>query len=139
MKWNKKETIRTLKYAIFAISAGIIQIVFFELLQFANKYDSNIWWKSYLISLLLSVVWNFTFNRKYTFKSANNVPIAMAKVIAYYTVFTPFSVCFGQQFLVNQLGWNGTLIEILMMVINFVTEFLYQRYFVFKNSIDTLK
>ena len=84
----------------------------------------------------MSVIWNFTFNRKFTFKSANNVPVAMAKVIAYYIVFIPFSVCLGQQYLVDVLGWNGTVIEIIMMIINFITEFLYQRFFVFKDSID---
>ena len=136
---KKVEFIRFIKYTLFAASAGIIQMVFFELLQLANNYNPNTWWKCYLISIILSVVWNFTFNRKYTFKSANNVPIAMAKTVAFYVVFIPFSVCFGQWYLVDKLSWNGTVIEIVMMVINFVTEFLYQRYFVFRDSIDTNK
>ena len=87
--------------------------------------------------LALSVIWNFTINRKFTFQSANNVPIAMLEVFAYYVVFTPFSVLFGQKYLVDQLGWDATVIEITMMAINFITEFLYQRFFVFRKSIDT--
>lgn len=134
-----KELKRTIKYGFIAISAGLIQLSSFELLQLITKYNSSFWWMNYLISLTLSVIWNFTFNRKYTFKSASNVPIAMLKVLAYYLVFTPISVCFGQMYLVEKVGLNGTLIEIIMMAINFVTEFLYQRYYVFKNSIDTSK
>lgn len=103
-KNTKKEVLRTIKYTIFAASAGAVQMIYFELLQLANKYDPATWWKSYLISIVMSVVWNFTFNRKFTFKSANNVPVAMAKVIAYYIVFIPFSVCLGQQYLVEVLG-----------------------------------
>lgn len=134
-----KELKRTIKYGFIAISAGLIQLSSFELLQLITKYNPSFWWMNYLISLTLSVIWNFTFNRKYTFKSASNVPIAMLKVLAYYLVFTPISVCFGQMYLVEKVGLNGTLIEIIMMAINFVTEFLYQRYYVFKNSIDTSK
>lgn len=134
---RKKEILRTLKYAACAVSAGVIQMASFELLQLATSYQAIFWWMNYLISLTLSVIWNFTFNRKFTFQSANNVPIAMLKVVAYYIVFTPISVCFGQMYLVDVLGWNGTVIEIVMMILNFVTEFLYQRFFVFKDSIDT--
>ena len=136
-KIDKKEVIRTIKYTLFAASAGLVQMSSFELLQLITSYNPDFWWMNYLISLLLSVIWNFTFNRKFTFQSANNVPIAMLKVLAYYAVFTPISVLFGQKYLVDELGWNGTVIEIIMMIINFITEFLYQRFFVFKDSIDT--
>ena len=134
---TKKEIGRTIKFVLFSISAGIIQFSSFELLELITHYNPDFWWMNYLISLILSVIWNFTFNRKFTFQSANNVPIAMLKVFAYYLVFTPISVLFGQKYLVDQLGWNGTVIEIIMMMINFITEFLYQRFFVFRNSIDT--
>ncbi len=134
-----KEFLRTIKFALIAISAGLIQLSSFEILQLITKHNNSFWWMNYLISLTLSVIWNFTFNRKYTFKSASNVKIAMIKVIAYYIVFTPISVCFGQMYLVNKVGLNGTVIEIIMMLINFITEYLYQRFYVFKNSIDTSK
>lgn len=132
-----KEFLRTIKFALIAISAGLIQISSFELLQLITNYNNSFWWMNYLISLSLSVIWNFTFNRKYTFKSASNVKIAMIKVIIYYLIFTPLSVCFGQMYLVNKVGLNGTVIEIIMMLINFITEYLYQRFYVFKDSIDT--
>ena len=134
-----KEFLRTIKFAIIAISAGLIQLSSFEILQLITKHNNSFWWMNYLISLTLSVIWNFTFNRKYTFKSASNVKTAMIKVIAYYIIFTPLSVCFGQMYLVNKVGLNGTVIEIIMMLINFITEYLYQRFYVFKNSIDTSK
>ena len=85
---------------------------------------------------VLSVLWNFTLNRKITFKSANNVPIAMLKVAAYYAVFTPLSTML-EHYLTTSLGWNEYLVTGINMVINFVTEFLYQRFFVFGKSIDS--
>lgn len=93
-------------------------------------------WIAYLISLVLSVLWNFTFNRKFTFKSANNVPIAMLKVAAYYCVFTPLSTWFTK-YATTDLMWNNYLVEALCMVTNFVTEFLYDRFVVFRNSMNT--
>ena len=91
-----------------------------------------------LIALVLSVVWNFTLNRKFTFKSAANVPIAMAKVLAYYAVFTPLSTLLGE-YLAGTLGWNEYLVTVINMLLNFGTEFLYQRTFVFGKSLDTGK
>ena len=99
-----------------------------ELLNFA-------WWPSYLISLILSVLWNFTLNRNFTFKSASNVPIAMAKVFAYYCVFTPLSTLFGN-YLTGSLHWNDYLVTGLNMLLNLVTEFLYQKYYVFRDSLE---
>lgn len=130
---KKKELIRTIKYALIAASAGLIQEGTFQLFQngFHWKY-----WISYGVSLVLSVIWNFTINRKYTFKSANNIPVAMLKVAAYYAVFTPVTMILGN-YLVETLGMNATVIQLLTMLLNFVTEFLYQRFFVFGKSIDT--
>ncbi len=129
---KKKELLRTLKYALVAASAGLIQIGVFTLL---NEIAGLSYWLSYLIALVLSVIWNFTINRKYTFKSANNVPIAMLKVVAYYAVFTPLSTLLENY--LTGIGWNEYLVTAINMIINFVTEFLYQRFFVFGKSIDT--
>ncbi|MBQ0111065.1 MAG: GtrA family protein [Oscillospiraceae bacterium] len=127
-----KEFIRTIKYALIAASAGVIQILTFTLLNEIAHFD---YWVSYLIALVLSVVWNFTFNRRYTFKSAANVPVAMLLVFAYYLVFTPAST-FLENYLTG-IGWNEYLVTVINMLINFVTEFLYQRFVVFRKSIDT--
>ena len=91
---------------------------------------------SYLIALVLSVLWNFTLNRNITFRAANNIPIAMLKVAAYYAVFTPLSTLLVH-YLTDRLGWNEYLVTAINMILNFVTEFLYQRFFVFGRSIDT--
>lgn len=91
---------------------------------------------SYLISLVLSVLWNFTFNRKFTFKSANNVPIAMLKVAAFYCVFTPLTTWFTK-YATGTLEWNTYLVQVLCMATNLVTEFLYDRFVVYRNSINT--
>lgn len=130
---TKAEILRTLKFIGFSISAGVIQMVSFTILYEAIHW---LWWPSYLISIILSVIWNFTFNRKFTFQSASNVPIAMMWTLIYYVAFVPVSV-FGGEALENQAGWNGTLVTALMMFVNFITEFAWQRFFVFKNSIDT--
>ena len=127
-----KEFFRFIKFLFFSISAGLIEILSFALL---NECSSLSYWPCYLIALILSVLWNFTLNRKYTFQSSNNVPIAMLKVIIYYAIFTPLSTYFGN-YLVN-IGLNEYLVTGINMVINFITEFLYQKYYVFKDSIDT--
>jgi putative flippase GtrA len=129
----KKELLRTVKYVAIAASAGVIQFLSFTLMNELIGWD---YWLSYLIALVLSVVWNFTFNRKYTFKSASNVPKAMALVFAYYCVFTPLSTL-NEHFLTTKLGWNEYLVTIINMLLNLATEFPYQRFFVFRNSIDT--
>lgn len=84
----RKEMIRTIKFVLFSASAGIIQVLSFTLMEEVLHLEH---WISYLVSLVLSVLWNFTLNRKFTFYSANNVPIAMMKVAAFYLVFTPLS------------------------------------------------
>ena len=130
---NKKEIIRTLHFVGFSISAGVIEIVTFTLL---NEFAHLPYWPCYLIALVLLVIWNFTLNRKFTFQSANNVPVAMAKVFAYYCVFTPVSTILGN-YLAETLGWNEYIVTALNMVANFVTEYLFDRFVVFRGSIDT--
>ena len=130
-----KEALRFLKFAIFSASAGLIELGCFTLL---NEITTWNYWPCYLIALLLSVLWNFTLNRKFTFHAATNIPVAMLKVLAYYAVFTPLSTLLGD-YLAETLQWNEYLVTILNMVINFVTEFLYQRFFVFGKSIDSDK
>ena len=129
----KKEILRTVKYALFAASAGLIQFGSFTLF---NEVLRLSYWISYLISLVLSVLWNFTLNRRYTFKSASNIKKAMLLVFAYYLVFTPAST-YLEHYLTDVRSWNEYLVTALNMLINFVTEFLYQRFVVFRNSIDT--
>ena len=130
---NKKELIRVIKFTLFSISAGVIELGLFTILdQFTNmKY-----WPCYLIALIASIVWNFTLNRNYTFKSATNVPVAMAKVLLFYAVFTPTTTILGN-YLAESLHWNHTLVTLINMSLNFVLEYLYDRLFVFGKSIDT--
>ena len=132
MNNKKKELIRTLKFVLFSISAGVIQIVSYTLL---TEFTGLSYWPCYLISLVLSVLYNFTINRKFTFHSAANVPIAMLKVFLYYLVFTPLSTI-GGNFLVESLGWNEYLVELLSMLLNFITEFLFTRFVVYGKQID---
>ena len=130
---RKKELIRSLKFLCFSLSAGVIQIVTFTLLNELVRWP---YWPCYLIALVLSVVWNFTMNRRYTFQSANNVPKAMAQVFGFYCVFTPVSTLLGS-YLADTLLWNEYLVTILNMVSNFVLEYLFDRLVVFRKSIDT--
>lgn len=129
-----KEFLRLIKFVLFSISAGVIQIGSFAL--FTNVFKSWSYWPCYLTSLLLSIVWNFTLNRKFTFKSAANVPVAMLKTLLFYAVFTPVTTVLGE-YLVETLLWNEYIVTILNMLANFALEFLYQRFFVFGRTIDT--
>ena len=130
---RKKELMRSLKFLLFSISAGVIQILSFTLL---NELAHLPYWVSYLIALVLSVIWNFTLNRRFTFRSANNVPVAMLKVAAYYAVFTPLSTLL-EKYLTETVGWNEYLVTLINMVLNFVTEYLFDTFVVFRGSIDT--
>lgn len=133
MSDKKKETLRAIKFVLFSISAGLIQAVSIWLLETFTRFPS---WLCYLIGLVLSVLWNFTLNRKFTFKSAANVPVAMLKVAAYYAVYAPLSTL-GVKFLTEKCLWPPILSDGLAMALNLVTEFLYQRFFVFGKSLDT--
>jgi len=130
---KKNEVIRLIKFVFFSISAGLIEMGSFALL---TENTALSYWPRYLIALILSVLWNFTLNRKFTFKSAANVPIAMAKVAVYYMIFTPLSTILGN-YLTGILLWNDYIVTALNMIINFVTEYLYQRFFVFGKTIDS--
>ena len=130
---SKEELIRSLKFLLFSISAGVIELVAFSLL---NELTHWSYWPCYLIALVLSVLWNFTLNRRYTFQSANNVPRAMALVFGFYCVFTPLSTLLGS-YLADTLAWNEYLVTALNMAANFVLEYLYDRLVVFRKSIDT--
>lgn len=121
-----------LKFTLFSISAGVIQTVSFALL---NELLDWPYWPSYLIALTASVVWNFTFNRRYTFKSAANVPVAMAKVAGFYAVFTPLSTWLGQ--LAENAGVNEYIILFVTMVCNLVLEFLFCKLVVYRNQENT--
>lgn len=129
---NKKEIIRVLKFTLFSASAGIIQAASFTLMNEVFRWN---YWVCYLSALTLSVLWNFTLNRKFTFHAANNIPIAMLKVAVYYAIFTPLSTWGGNT--LTLLGWNEYLVLALSMLTNFATEFLYNRFVVFRGSIDT--
>ena len=132
----KAELLRSAKFVLFSISAGLIQVVSFALL---NELLHISYWVSYLVSLVLSVLWNFTLNRKYTFRSANNVPVAMLQVAGFYLVFTPLSTWWTAVLTEPAYGimLDEYLVLIGTMLINFVTEFLFDRFIVFGKSIDS--
>ena len=130
---KRKEILRVIKFVLFSVSAGIIEIVSFTLLTQLTYWQ---YWPRYLIALVLSVLWNFTLNRKFTFKSANNVPLAMMKILAFYCVFTPVTTILGN-YLAENLGWNEYLVTGLNMLMNITTEYLYDRFVVFGKTIDT--
>lgn len=129
---KKKEIWRVVKFTLFSISAAVVQIGSFTILNelvFKSGY-----WIQYIISVVLSVIWNFTLNRNFTFKSASNIPIAMTKSLLFYVVFIPITA-FGGEWLESYV--NEYIILIATMVLNFVGEYLYQRFYVFKDSIET--
>jgi len=130
---DHKELTRGVKFILFSISAGVIEFASFALLDGVTWWP---YWPKYLIALVLSVLWNYTLNRWFTFQSAGNVPLAMLMVACFYAVFTPVSTIMGN-YLAENLGWNDLLVTILNMAFNLATEYFYDRYFVFRKTIDT--
>lgn len=127
-----KEWIRVLKFVLFSASAGIMQMGSFTLL---NEFTGWRYWPCYLISLLLSILWNFTFNRRFTFKSDANITRSMLLVLAFYAVFTPATTILGE-WLAEGLHWNEYLVTAINMLLNLTLEYLYQRYVVYRNKVD---
>ena len=132
MKKSTQEWVRVFKFVLFSASAGIIQIGSFTLL---NEFTGWRYWPCYLISLLLSIFWNFTFNRRFTFKSNANITRAMLLVLAFYAVFTPATTILGD-WLAEDLRWNEYLVTGINMLLNLSLEYLYQRYVVYRNRVD---
>ena len=123
---------QVVKFTLFSISAGLIQVASFTLMETVFHLP---YWPSYLTALVLSVLWNFTFNRRYTFRSDASVGRSMLLVALFYAVFTPVSTWWGHA--LTTAGWNDFLVLAITMAVNFVTEFLYQRFVVYRNRIDT--
>lgn len=131
-KQTRDNYLQMIKFTLFSLSAGIIQILSFT---FLFEVIGFIYWPSYLVALTLSVLWNFTLNRKFTFKSASNIPIAMSKIAFFYLVFTPLSTWWGDA--LTKLNYNEYLILAVTMVSNLILEFLYTKYYVYRHSINT--
>ena len=132
MSESKNTLWQVLKFTLFSASAGLIQVASFTLF---NEVFHWSYWAAYLPSLVLSVLWNFTFNRRYTFRSDASVGRSMLLVALFYAVFTPVSTWWGH--VLTTAGWNDFLVLAITMAVNFVTEFLYQRFVVYRNRIDT--
>jgi putative flippase GtrA len=130
-----KEYLRVILFVLFSASAAVIEMGSFAIL---NEFTGWSYWPCYLIALLCSIVWNFTLNRKFTFRSAANIPVAMLKTLGYYLVFTPTTTILGS-YLADTLMWNEYLVTGINMGLNLVTEYLFQRYVVFRNSLDNKK
>jgi putative flippase GtrA len=135
VKLTKKQNIvQGFKFLVFSASAGVIQFVSFTLMNETIHWP---YWPSYLIALVLSVVYNFTVNRKFTFKSAKNVPLAMTQIFIYYLIFTPLSTWWGEA--LTRIGWNYYVVLLGTMIINFVTEFSVYRFIVYRKHMFTNK
>jgi len=132
MNNNQTSLWQVIKFTLFSASAGIIQVAAFAILNSALGMP---YWPSYLAALILSVLWNFTFNRRYTFRSDANLSRSMLLVGLFYVVFTPLSTWWGDA--LTKLGWHEYIVLGGTMIINFVTEFLYQRFVVYRGRIDT--
>ena len=135
---RRQEIWKFFQFVFFSISAGVIQVLVYTLLSEALHLN---YWLAYLPALIASVLWNFTVNRKFTFKSANNVSVAMMKIAVYYLIFTPLSTWWGNALDGLDVGIDaalwGYIILIGTMVVNFVTEFCVCRFWVYRNSINT--
>lgn len=133
VKMNKNTYFQMIKFALFSASAGIIQAGSFAVFNELFKWT---YWPAYLVSLILSVVWNFTFNRRYTFKSAVNVPVAMAKLLGFYAVFTPVSTFLGH--IAEGSGINEYIVLAVTMLSNLILEFLFCKFVIYYKQENTL-
>lgn len=132
MKQPNETLVQTFKFTLLSLSAGLVEACSFMLIDLLTPMTYD--WK-HVISIVLSVLYNFTLNRRYTFKSANNIPIAMLKVGIFYVFFIPVTAWLGQ--IAANTGWNEYLIKGLSMLANFVGEFIWWKYIVFRGTENT--
>ena len=146
---------QAVKYFLCAASAGLIQFVTFTILStvfdktgvtasmgkmwFFGEMDKSLFTAT-TIALGLSIIWNFTLNRKFTFKAANNVPLAMGLAFLFYVPFYPFQTWYvgavtgairdaiGQP----EATWPSIIAEGTVMLINGILEFCWQKFVVFR-------
>ena len=131
---EKKEAIRALKFVLFSASAGIVEAVAMVLCEEVIKIPGH--YVCYTIALVLSVLWNFTFNRKFTFQSAENVPKAMALVFLFYVPFAPFTIWL-QHILSDVNSWNEYVVLAINMALNLSLEYLWDAKVVYRKTMDT--
>ena len=134
MKEKNKELTRVGKFLLFSVGAAALQIGSFTLLEEVLHFAH---WLSYLLSLMLTIIWMFILNRKFTFHSNGNIPVAMLKTLAYYAVFTPLSTWWTAVLTGPNVGWNEYLVLAVTMVINCSSEYIFDRLVVFGDSLDT--
>ena len=128
MKSNQTK-IEAFKFTLISISAGLIQLLSFALLTWAIPIFGGEYGINYVISLLLSIVWNFTINRKVTFKPTKPIALAMLLILGFYAVFTPVTAVIGSYFV--KRGAFELLVLGITMVSNLVLEFVYIKYVVY--------
>lgn len=149
---KRKGVMQFIKYALCAASAGIIQIVLFSILQavipsngktihFIVEDMDLVTFIATTVALCASILWNFTFNRKFTFKDAGNVPKAMILAFLFYVPFYPFQTWYVhtiKSLLVEAIGTDGAgiIAEGTVMIINFALEFMWQKFVVFRKPKD---
>ena len=127
-----KNVLQAIKFTLFSLSAGIIQVASFAI--FRAIFGEDMYWLNHLLSLALSVLWNFTFNRKYTFKPTGHVVRDMLLVALFYAVFTPASTWLGN--LLEGAGVHDWLVQVIIMTSNLVTEYLFQKFVVYKEKAE---
>ncbi len=132
---KKQQFFQFIKFTLFSASAGAIQLLSTTILHQWTGWLLDYYWLAYIIGLTLSVIWNFTFNRKFTFKAANNIPLAMTLVIIYNCIIV-VPLALGGDALVNLWGeqW-GILVTAISLLINFITEFFWDKYIVFNQKV----
>lgn len=149
-KEKRKGVMQFVKYALCAASAGIIQLALFSILQAAIPATDKtirfivedielVAFIATTVALCASIIWNFTFNRKFTFKDAGNVPKAMVLAFLFYVPFYPFQtwyVCTIKKLLLEHMNEDlaGIIAEGTVMIINFALEFMWQKFVVFRKK-----
>ena len=162
-KQKRKTLVQAIKYACCTASAGVIEIVSYTVLYEVLPIDKAVMidfithvelrnFVSTLIALTLSILWNFTINRKFTFKSAGNVGRAMFLAFLFYVPFFPFKLWFNGympsylaagaasaagvtvvEYLEKHVIINYA-VEVCTMLINGVLEFCWQKFVIYRKE-----
>jgi len=124
-KDDHKSTKQALKFMFFLIIAEIIQAALFTLFSEIFLLDA---WKCHLISQIFSVFLLFFLNHHYTFKASERLFTALLLTAVFYLFFTPLSTLYVREMAARH---NRYLVELSILLINLVLEFLYSKYLVY--------
>lgn len=117
-------------FLYFSLGAGVIKLVSFLLLSLIDSGHGAVLVLAEIVSVVLSGLFNFTWNRKFTFRSTNNIVPGMFLYGLYSLIATPAVASFIVD--LTRRGWADWLAKAMKMALHFILDSLYCKFVIFR-------